>query len=308
MLFPEGGYWFVKTEGSHGATYLAQSCAFHSRFHKQADSGTFIWHDRGADILIDAGRYGYAGRTEPGSALFMDGFWYSDPKRIHVESTRAHNTVEIDGRNHKRYRQRPTGGTIAGAIEQDGVLASCCAIPNAGAAQHRRILALMPGEWLAVFDTCRFGDGPHETRQWFHLHPDWSFTPEEEEGRLIFERGGERLSVLAPATGARLDAPVSGETHAPRNELDAGYLGWWSPRAGAFEPCPAFSVSATGEFVTLATLFVFGDVAARQCRCDHNITHRTIRLNWREGAATHSLALTSQDMALNGFGLKYTRT
>jgi Heparinase II/III-like protein len=81
-LFAEGGYWFVRQHTPHGASYLAQTCAFHSRFHKQADSGSFVWHDRGSDILIDAGRYGYLGRTETGSALQKDGFWYSDPKRL----------------------------------------------------------------------------------------------------------------------------------------------------------------------------------------------------------------------------------
>ena len=158
--FLEGGYWFVKGGTAEGSTYLAQSCAFHSRFHKQADSGTFIWHDRGADILIDAGRYGYAGRTEPGSKLFLDGFWYSDPKRVYVEGTRAHNTLEIDGRNHRRFRQPPTGSTMLGSVERDGVFASRCTVPNASAARHQRFLALKPGEWLAVFDTCRFANGP----------------------------------------------------------------------------------------------------------------------------------------------------
>jgi hypothetical protein len=292
----------VKGENPKGSTYLAQSCAFHSRFHKQADSGTLIWHDRGTDILIDAGRYGYAGRTEPGSPLFMDGFWYADPKRVYVEGTRAHNTVEIDGRNHRRYRQPPTGGTITGSIEQDGVFASRCVVPNAGPGQHQRFVVTKPGEWLAVFDTCRFSDGPHAVRQWFHIHPDW--TVEQQEGKLRLRQSGQILSVVAP--GCEMSEPVSGETHAPRDDLDPGYLGWWSPEAGAFVPCSTLAVSKTGEFITLSTLFAFGDISQKHYRCTHNVTHRSIKLTWQDPERSHQLLLTSQGLALNEFGLKYT--
>lgn len=303
-LFPDGGYWFVKAGTAHGTTYLAQSCAFHSRFHKQADSGTFVWHDRGADILIDAGRYGYLGRTEPGSPLFLDGFWYSDPKRVHVEGTRAHNAIEIDGRNHRRYRQQPSGGTITGSLEKDGVFASRSTVPNAGPGQNQRFLLLRPGEWLAVIDTCRFSDRPRAVRQWFNLHPGWAV--ESREDRLLLSQSGQTISVLSPLSDTGFTAVFSGETHAPRDALDSGYTGWWSPAAGEFEPCSSFSTSKTGDFVTLATLFVFGDVAAKRCRATHNVTHRVIKLAWNDGEKRRNLALTSPGIAHNEFDLAYT--
>jgi Heparinase II/III-like protein len=302
-LFSNGGYWFVRQTTAHGSSYLAQTCAFHSRFHKQADSGSFVWHDRGGDILIDAGRYGYLGRTETGSALQKDGFWYSDPKRVYCESTRAHNTLEIGGRNHRRYRQAALGGTITSSIERDGVFASRCHVPNAGAGQHQRITAVKPGEWLAVIDTCRFSDGPQDVRQWFHVHPDWAAGTAAD--RLIMRKGDETLSVFAPLQPTAFSRVSRGETHPPAHELDPGYLGWWSRDAGVFEPCSAFSNFTRGEFVTLATLFVFGEVKENSCRAAHNITHRAIRLNWSDGNQTHTLRLTSPSPGNSTFDISY---
>jgi Heparinase II/III-like protein len=302
-LFADGGYWFVRQPTEHGSSYLAQTCSFHSRFHKQADSGSFIWHDRGSGILIDAGRYGYLGRTPTGSALQRGGFWYSDPKRIYCESTRAHNTLEIDGRNHRRYRQTALGGTITSSLERDGVYASRCVIPNVGAGQHQRITAAKPGEWLAVIDTCRFADGPHDMRQWFHVHPDW--TVEAAQDRHVLWKENASISVFAPMTASSLGPVSRGETHAPADDLDPGYLGWWSRGAGVFEPCSAFSNFARGEFVTLATLFVFADVKENSCRAAHNVTHRAVKLTWSAGNQNHTIKLTSPGPGNSTFDISY---
>jgi SAM-dependent methyltransferase len=305
-LFPDAGYWFLRGRTSFGSTYLAQSCAFHSRVHKQADSGTFIWHDRGRDILIDAGRYGYAGRTEPGSALFRDGFWYSDPRRVYVESTRAHNTIEIDGKNHRRYRQAALGGTITGAIEQDGVFASRCVIPNGGPGQHQRFLLTKPGAWLAVFDTCRFSGGPHAVRQWFHLHPDWKV--ERQSLRWVAQCGDEVLSIIPATQGAAPGQVVSGQKRQPESDFDSAYLGWWSSEAGSFEPCSTICCSNTDDFLTMGTLFVFGNVNSDACNCVTNVTHRAIKLKWKNGNIGHSLSLTSAGLTNSEFAFAYVES
>jgi hypothetical protein len=43
---------------------------------------------------------------------------YSDPNRIYVETTRAHNTVEIDGLSHPRRNVQPYGSGLVGWGEQ----------------------------------------------------------------------------------------------------------------------------------------------------------------------------------------------
>ena len=118
-VFPESGLAVLRSgwpgpESFEQASYLAQQAAFHSRTHKHADDLSFVWYDRGSEILIDAGRYGFLGRTETGSDLRNRGFWYSDPKRIYVESTHSHNTVEIDGMSYDRRKSPPYGSAIEG--------------------------------------------------------------------------------------------------------------------------------------------------------------------------------------------------
>ena len=54
------------------------------------DDLSFIWCDRGADILADSGRYGYIGKTEQGSGIAAMGIGILI--RDFYEFTRAHNT------------------------------------------------------------------------------------------------------------------------------------------------------------------------------------------------------------------------
>ncbi len=113
-MFATGGYavlrnrWPAGPEQYDDCSYLAMTCAFHSRVHKHADDMSFVWFDRGREILTDSGRYGYVGRVESGTTLYDQGYHYSDPKRVYVESTRAHNTVEIYGVSFPRRGVRST--------------------------------------------------------------------------------------------------------------------------------------------------------------------------------------------------------
>jgi len=116
--FPKSGYFIARDSWPKGpedfqqGSYLAQTLCFHSRTHKHADDLSFVWYDGGTEILVDAGRYGYPQKTEAGSALAKEGYWYSDPRRIYVEETRAHNTVEIDGRSSPRHKVKPYGSAL----------------------------------------------------------------------------------------------------------------------------------------------------------------------------------------------------
>ena len=47
-------------------------------------------------VLADGGRYGFFDPVDPSSKLYKPGVRYADPKRLYVESARAHNVVTID--------------------------------------------------------------------------------------------------------------------------------------------------------------------------------------------------------------------
>ena len=175
--FPESGYivfrdgWPAPGDDVTKYSYLAQTCAFHSRVHKHADDLSFVWYDRGEELLVDAGRYGYLGHTETGSELWKDGHWYSDPNRIFVESTRAHNTVEVDGRNHPRVGVEPYGSALESWGEW-GELQFSVAACSYRSIHHRRVLVLSPSRWLLVLDRLVDADGDdHDFRQRFQLSP-----------------------------------------------------------------------------------------------------------------------------------------
>jgi SAM-dependent methyltransferase len=302
-LLKDAGYWLVKGRGTVGATFLAQSCAFHSRVHKHADSGTLVWRDCGLDVLIDSGRYGYLGRTTPGSPLFLDGFWYSDPKRVHVESTRAHNTVEIDQQNHRRYRQAPLGGTITGERFNNGVHASRCTIPNAARAQHQRFTLLLPNHWLLVVDTCRFPDGAHNMRQWFQLHPDWIHRAEE--GNRTFLNGEQRLSITPLLANMETDGIFRGERVEPVSAVDSGYRGWWSPEAMRFEPCTSVAFRAKGDFLNMATLISFDDVDPKGVTASVNATSRSFVFRWKDAQGRNEVKLMSGGLGREEFDIAF---
>src|SRR5699024_7790375 len=114
-VFRDGGYAFVRSPAPQGpgelaaSGYLAFSAAFHSRAHKHADDLNLVWYDRGTEILVDSGRYGYGNLLPTDSPLRKKGFYYGSEERQYVEGTRAHNTIEMDGEDQERRNREPYG-------------------------------------------------------------------------------------------------------------------------------------------------------------------------------------------------------
>ena len=275
-------------EAFKNAAYLAQTAAFHSRVHKQADDLSIVWYDQGTEILIDAGRYGYLGRTKKGSDLWDQGFWYSDPKRVYVESTRAHNTVEIDGRSFDRRRSKPYGSAIERWGEtEDGLFFIETHARQFRTMRHARLLVLNPHDWLLVFDWVWDNRKKnHDYRQWFHFAPDLTVTP---SGRSLTISGGDLdtdLKVLTLLPSPSVSSPVRGQE-------EPTLLGWWSEKGGQFEPVTSvnFHIEESSSAV-FATLFAFSDQAV----CSHaddqrvNVSGRKARFRWSTGDRTHTLS------------------
>ena len=292
-VFPEAGLAVVRSDWAGGedfqeAAYLAQTAAFHSRVHKQADDLSIVWYDRGTDILIDAGRYGYLGRTKKGSELWDQGFWYSDPKRVYVESTRAHNTVEIDGRSFDRRGSKPYGSALERWGEtEDGLYFIETHARQFRTIRHARLLVFEPHDWLLVFDWVWDNlKENHDYRQWFHFAPDLTVTP---SGRALTVSGDDldaELKVVSLLPSPSVSAPVRGRE-------EPTLLGWWSERGGHFEPVTSvnFHVGEAPSAV-FATLFAFSDEAV----CAHagdqrvNTSGRRARFRWSTGQRTHTLS------------------
>ncbi len=284
--YREGGYAFARlyapgtARDPKAASYLAQIAAFHSRTHKHADHLSFVWYDKGSDILVDPGRFAYAGLTKPGSSLFEEGFWYDDPRRIYVERTRAHNCVEIDGRDYPRKKIKPFGSALRYAGEQGGMAVTDCETTHFRTIQHWRGLIMAPGEFLIVLDHLRDRlKKPHDFRQWFQLAPHWE--TDIQSGQLVATRHGLAKSQLHVASLI----PQIGLEDVARGQTEPQMQGWFSDAPYSLVPSSSFSFlekqSPSASFATLFCLRGTPDVHPLATR--FNVTMTAGGIRWRSG-------------------------
>ena len=176
-FFPKGGLLIKNSNLENFSTQLVFSGQFHSRQHKHADNLNVLYEYNNQPLLVDAGTFTYQ---------------YDVPERMYCESTRAHNTVEIDGLNYSRFRKDAFGSAISlvakaencllteGKVEYKRLISS--AIPNnkiksedaiSVDIKHRRIVIERPGFFLAVIDQLNSSE-EHNYTPWYHLNPNLS--------------------------------------------------------------------------------------------------------------------------------------
>jgi len=303
--FPDSGYAIVRWPDAHAPedvtrdSYLAQTAAFHSRTHKHCDDLSFIWHERGQPLLVDAGRYGYIGKTERDSDLWKEGFWYSDPMRMFMESTRAHNTLEFDGRNALRKGTKPYGSALVQACERGGVYCIEARCKQHRSIWHDRLLLLKPGQWLTVFDV--YTDNlkqPHDVKQWFHLAPGHNATVVD-GGYDIVLRDGSAMAIRRMICSAAPCEVICGR-------MDDPIQGWWSNKERTVEPAEALAFrqrgNATGIFATLLTLLPTANADLSAGRS--NVTGRKARFAWEDAFGKHKIEFNRDGR----FALNYARS
>jgi Heparinase II/III-like protein/Heparinase II/III N-terminus len=256
--FPESGYVVFRERWPSGprdfneGAHLVQACGFHSRTHKHADDLSFTWFEHGREILIDPGRFGYRRDGELSPELARLGFMYSDPRRVYVESTRAHNAVEIDRRSHNR-RAIPYGSALDAWGECDGAYWARSSATFAEHVEHVRLLLFAPRRFLLVIDNLedRAG-GTHDFCQRFHVAPE--FGAVEQDGVVTLSSDDERLPPLHVRTLS--EARSRGVV---RGQHDPELLGWTSPEPGSLVPASTFAFEREGVSRThFATLFWWG--------------------------------------------------
>lgn len=292
----DGGYAFARLHARDAedrrpwrASYIGQIAGFHSRVHKHADHLSFVWYDRARDILIDPARFAYSGRTEPGSKLFEDGFWYGDPKRIYVETTRAHNCVEIDGLNYRRKGIKPFGSALRYAGEQDGLAVTDCHATYFRTISHWRGLVLEPGQYLVVLDHLRDRLGAeHIFRQWFQLATSWRAKTVENGlmARSAAIDEPETLRVTPLIAQARLETVA-------RAQKTPELLGWMSDAPYQLQPATSFCFRQDGANASFATLFSFGAAPkVHETATRFNATMTAGSLRWRANGRSVHLKFT----------------
>ena len=124
--------------------------------------------------------------VDPGTFTYQ----YDIPERMYCESTRSHNTIEIDSLNYSRFRQDCFGSALTMVGKSDNCFIAegkvvhnrliSHAIPNNKIhssdainvnVSHRRMIVERPGFFLSIIDDIQSKD-EHEFIPWYHLHPD----------------------------------------------------------------------------------------------------------------------------------------
>jgi len=174
-VFPFGGLVIENTENDGLFSQLVFSAQFHSRQHKHADNLNVLYHLNDKPLLVDAGSFTYQ---------------YDLPERIYCESTKAHNTLEIDGLNQSRFLQDAFGSGLSfcttvgpctimrGSVHHSRLISSF--IPNNKIQsrdgvkvdiQQNRTILHYPNRFLAIIDQIKSPES-HDYIQWHHFPPE----------------------------------------------------------------------------------------------------------------------------------------
>jgi hypothetical protein len=242
QVLNRSGYAIIRNDGDgkvSSSSYLALMGALNSRFHKHSDDLSVLWFE-GEDILCDAGKYAYK----------------TDEFRAYAVSTRAHNTVEIDGKNYyngNKIDPELIYGSAIGAV----AVHDWCYLTDASVqhikfgVRHSRFVLYRPGDWLLVIDRL-VGEQQHDFTQWFHLAPHLPDLVKRKDGYHTRLRNGKRLRVYSAGSDAVTAILEKGATQ-PRVQ------GWISQNYAQMTPNCALGYMQRGQNVAFTTLFSLDD-------------------------------------------------
>ena len=188
------GYAVVRTDPAvpvDRSAILFLTASFHLETHKHADCLSVIWQEAGENLLIDSGKYGYQ----------------QDRMQDYFQSSRAHNTLEIDGRSFSRKTAHAYGSGIkrVEALERTWIVEAEADHASKGV-RHRRCVFFWPHHFMLAVDhvtAVRSASRLTRLRQavrrrrifasWWHFNPAHT---------VAAARSGRSLCRLGPGQGA----------------------------------------------------------------------------------------------------------
>lgn len=220
--FDDAGVVSVTEGGSHLVVFCAPPGSADAARHAHADVGSFEFSHDGV-VLV----------REPGAGTFEAGAW-----RDYVRSPAAHSTVSIDGRGPDEL----WGGFLVGSrgrrepIEYqafDGGHVLRTSATSFDGWRHDRLMVLLPGHLLAVFDRVVDADPDAAVFSHVHLAPKTKLRLKDEEG--VVERGDRKWLVTRV---------LGDEWTTHKGERDP-VAGWSAPVLGSFQPSPVLKLKAS---------------------------------------------------------------
>jgi len=198
--------------------------------HAHADMFSYELTVRGQRVVVDSGVYEYA-----------SGKW-----RDFFRSTRAHNTVEINGKNQSevwgsfRVAQRARPGPVRYRATEDYAVIDAWhdGYQRLGIdAVHRRVLAWEKGRYWFFFDEI-VGKGCVQARSFVHLHPSFAFKALNSGLFQIYGHGEFPLALQS--FGNDMHQIVTGRE---QGEIQ----GWYSEEFGKRAPNSVLCLEKAGE-------------------------------------------------------------
>mgnify|MGYP000486507589 CR=1 FL=1 len=227
--FDDSGYYLLRSDAPPVCVYVDGAELGYGSIaaHGHADCLSLTLSVGGTDVFVDPGTFDY----------FSHPAW-----RDYYRSTRAHNTLEIDGRSQSTMtgpfmwstRATPTvrlwqvsdESTVFEA-EHDGYASEEQPIIH-----RRRVTLARHGGTLRVDDVVD-GTSSHTVRRYFHLAPGWKATADSGQ-HIVLTGHGQRLSFSHDAARAEIVLATDGEP-----------LGWISP--GYHQRVPGSVIVLTDE-------------------------------------------------------------
>ena len=255
-VFHHGGLAIQNTSSKKGKSQLVFSAQFHSRQHKHADHLNVLYYLNGHPLLVDAGTYTYQ---------------YDLPERIYCESTRSHNTVEIDGLNYSRFRQDSFGSCLdfveeigdctifSGKVHHKHLVSSF--IPNNKIknsdkvecdVEHTRIIVHYPERFLAIIDQINSSES-HDYIQWNHIAPHLSIR--KYTNSKVGIHNSKEESVCIVLTSDTETNPL--DIIEIEGQSQPHLQGWFSHDGTELIPNPVLGFSTFGENKAFVTVFDF---------------------------------------------------
>jgi len=251
------GYGVIRSEpkakGPKQSLVFLQG-GFFGHTHKHADCLSLVWQERGENLLVDAGKYGYN----------------SGPMRNFMKSARAHNSVEVDGKNLSTDAKHAYGSAME-TVEPWGAGWLMRADMDRPEAQfrHRRSLVYLPRKLLVVLDELEsVGKTGRQFTGWWQCNPDHSVGCLEPAQLLVTGLKKDRIMTAAFfAEGVREEI----QPKVWRGEKKPLPQGWVS--TGYLKATPTTSIAvpvqAEDTRVLLATVFdVRGKIPKRGARVE----------------------------------------
>ena len=249
--FDGSGYSVARSpwnQPAEDSTYLFLTGGYHSRTHKHRDCLSFEWYHAGHKRVADSGKYGY---------------WANEYRR-YVLSSRAHNSVEVEGFD--ILKLTPYGTAIESTeILEDGTYHGVGNLRYPAVWHHRDLFMSTLG-WIILVDQVEFNRVRSAT-QWIHLASGHTPTPVVPAGPERTTRSGQGTSFLGPdgrelhiecvSGGAKMDV-IRGATDP--------YQGYLSEHDDHIEPGYAVGFNIAVKGGRLVTILAVGEEALLSAR------------------------------------------